>query len=52
MQKNEIKSKDNQSINSLINNKKDTIKEEKKTINTESTILDENEEIIGRNLPH
>ena len=52
MQKNEIKSKDNQSINSLINNKKDTITEEKKTINTENTILDENEEIIGRNLPH
>ena len=32
--------------------KKLSPREEKKTITTENTILDENEEIIGRNLPH
>ena len=32
--------------------KKITPREEKKTITTENTILDEDEEIIGRNLPH
>ena len=46
--------KENHNINFLINKNSNFSKEEEKiTINTvENTILDENEEIIGRNLPH
>ena len=46
--------KENHDINFLINKNNSLVKEEEKiTINTvENTILDENEEIIGRNLPH
>ena len=50
LQKNEIKPINRNDRNE--NQENDTIKEEKKTINTENTILDENEEIIGRNIPH
>ena len=39
-------------INEILNKRIDIQKEDKKTINTENTILNENEEIIGRNLPH
>ena len=38
-------------INGLIN-EKISPREEKKTITIESTILDENDELIGRNIPH
>ena len=46
--------KENPNKNFLINKNNNLCKEEEKiTINTvENTILDENEEIIGRNLPH
>ena len=46
---------ENRGINILINknkDKKEEIKEDKMTIQTENTILDDNEEIRGRNLPH
>ena len=43
--------RDNKAINVLINKNDDKI-EEKKTITTENTILDDNEEIRGRNIPH
>ena len=48
---NNINNNENKCKNNFIN-KKIEIKEEKKTINSENTILDENEEIIGRKLPH
>ena len=39
--------------NNIINNENLNIKEEKLTINSnENTIMDENEEVIGRNIPH
>ena len=43
--------RDNKGINVLLNKNNDK-KEEKKTITTENTILDDNEEIRGRNIPH
>ena len=54
---NEVKSiclKEKQNKNILINRNSGIIKEEeKKTINTiDNTIIDENEEKIGRNIPH
>ena len=54
IQKNEIdpmNNNENKGINTLIK-KKTELKEENKTIITENTILDENEEIVGRKLPH
>ena len=54
IQKNEIKNlnlNENNDLNSL-NNKKNNPKEENKTIISENTILDENDEIMGRNIPH
>ena len=44
--------KENKAINSIINKNDDNQKEDKNTITTENTILDDNEEIIGRNIPH
>jgi len=54
IQKNEIKNlnlNENKDLNSL-NNKKNSPREENKTIISENTILDENDEIMGRNIPH